>query len=656
MRGPRAINLINMPLQIVIPEDADLIRLALEDSDHLHHALISAEPRTVLFHGEKYTGYVLHTSEETDKPVPDTINLKVSLIPDLESDVHPSNTQTETQPKLPQVVHRGVSETSGQTQPITVWEFDSVVGSPHFGTSGRVVIAASFQTRPIEQELALLSIRERAKQSLESSTSLDLNLPAENLLEELNNGNAKPFKAPVTLPSSLVARKSRSSRIFSQRRVSDVLPEEPAPPACGVESARVYLSTCIPLHMKLRSTKAGGRSDQLLTTLQIEASEQMFAFAETNKNYDYSIRLLAVDVGFQFGTSTQLGNLRFPQLLALNEMLKVTYKLVSFDSVADKDPAAMSKPFNIKLTAQVERKDKLGGETILLGNKVSTSWAPILEFGASAPPLNSQLKSQLAQPLRSKKQLSKLPQFSITPAKKSVAINSVVSVNNVAALGSPYASGRSPFQKAASPSALRPLLPSISSPALPSQRGSAAKRKFSRNVAPFPDLPLNMTINLSNWSATLSGLRLTFGGPQCVTLRQAISWRVQAINNTGRVLRLSLLYSPTKHHVGGTHYAQYSNSSHSILSTEKKAPQPFQAMSRLQIYSKYMDLRSSVPGVIVLSNEVSMGVLDHNQVGEAEFEFVGVTKGVFNLDGLRICESQSGDVIEIGKLLEVFVK
>ena len=57
---------------------------------------------------------------------------------------------------------------------------------------------------------------------------------------------------------------------------------------------------------------------------------------------------------------------------------------------------------------------------------------------------------------------------------------------------------------------------------------------------------------------------------------------------------------------------------------------------------------------LILNNDIRMGPLDPNAVFETEIQLI-VSKGIFNLDGVKVFDMNSGDGIDFGKLVEVFV-
>lgn len=77
--------------------------------------------------------------------------------------------------------------------------------------------------------------------------------------------------------------------------------------------------------------------------------------------------------------------------------------------------------------------------------------------------------------------------------------------------------------------------------------------------------------------------------------------------------------------------------------------------NKLQLYSSYNSLKLNTNGIIILNNDIRIGPLDSNTVFETEIKLIGLSKGIFNLDGIKIFDINSGDGLDFGKLVEVFV-
>lgn len=112
-----------------------------------------------------------------------------------------------------------------------------------------------------------------------------------------------------------------------------------------------------------------------------------------------------------------------------------------------------------------------------------------------------------------------------------------------------------------------------------------------------------VTVNLS--TNNMTGLRLTFKGRLSISLGEVVTWRLQAINTGSN--RMSLV----------------------VKSTE-------------------------FDGVFVLDNGLRIP-LDANSVFETDIKIFGVSRGIHTLEGTKIFDVASGEGLDFGKLVEVFV-
>jgi len=159
-----------------------------------------------------------------------------------------------------------------------------------------------------------------------------------------------------------------------------------------------------------------------------------------------------------------------------------------------------------------------------------------------------------------------------------------------------------------------------------------------------------------------TGLFLTFKGDLSIELGKIVTWKIQAINQAGRTLNLSLIVkNPRRRH---PIYLQNDSSSGAALgnvsSTNMVCPDDstdssLHIYNKLQLYSQYNLLKLGRGGVVLLTNDVRLGPIEPNQVVETEIQLIGIAKGIFNLDGLRVVDLNNGDGIDFGRLVEVFV-
>ncbi|GEQ69642.1 hypothetical protein JCM33374_g3315 [Metschnikowia sp. JCM 33374] len=625
---------------------------------------------------------------------------------------------------------------------VSIWKFVASAGCPHRETTGQLELSVSLENPYISAETSSGSTwgaplenpdplpeksTETSHKSVVSgppaSESPNYKVRSENLLEELNHGiRKKPAQKyqlfyaaedPVsvkgqgsprrrdhqtkTMKTTATAAEVTKSKLNSSKN-SAAEHEELSSRlqnrlSLGLEDDHQthQVSTSAPLQLRLRTTRAGGRMDFLLTTLRIEAPDSLVAFSKTRKQEKYALHILGLETEFKGGQITQLGEMDFPRRCDLNDIINLTYKLVNneipepFSEVSSDSSSSsgsgsdspcpsgsgMSKPLVIKVRVRVEKTDVSGicdeTEWVQVTDEISTTWMPILDFDGTVQAPNHPVRVPTPQGIqqsqfRSKSTNLKPSQPVGAYAKKSVTIKSFSSSSALSNPSSPY-SGRPAWAVPASSTNLRPSTPSKSSPLLSVSRNGGAKKKLQRNIISQCGASSSLVVNLaSDISAVLSGLRLTFTGNPRVDAGRIITWKVQAINQTNRLLKLTLTANPVKKQTVSNPYSYSFNgsarsSSYTTLAStdEKKASNGPSIQSRLQLYEQYNACKREKPGVVLLSNDVGLGILEPNQVFESEFSFICLSKGIFNLNGLRLVESSTGEVVEIGRLLEVYV-
>ncbi|CAN3372760.1 hypothetical protein DIURU_004751 [Diutina rugosa] len=142
-----------------------------------------------------------------------------------------------------------------------------------------------------------------------------------------------------------------------------------------------------------------------------------------------------------------------------------------------------------------------------------------------------------------------------------------------------------------------------------------------------------VTVNLSV-NNILSGLRLTFNGRPTIEMGDVAVWRLQAVNNSPNRITLSLLVQQKQFSlpVGADPEA----CDNTQLSLAYQAPKP-------------------QTGVVVLDNGLRIGPLDPNSVYDTDIRLFGVSRGIHNLEGVKIFDVHSGEGLDFGKLVEVYV-
>ncbi|EGV66058.1 hypothetical protein PSN45_003121 [Yamadazyma tenuis] len=254
-----------------------------------------------------------------------------------------------------------------------------------------------------------------------------------------------------------------------------------------------------------------------------------------------------------------------------------------------------SRQVTVTLNLQV-----LGPAASPYSSTISTSWSPLVDFNLVAPPISNSLKSMLTQ--------AQPPQ---TLAKRRLVTTGASSLSTANTLS---------FKKTAT----NPVL----------------FRKGSSNSS--------MTVNLCNpgISPSLFGLKLTFNGNLTVPLGQVTVWKLQAINNSSSNMMLSLVLQGQK---------DISASTPSVSQQPLRQRDLVPAYMKPALFSLYNSLKLDNNGVLLLDNDVRIGPLEPNSVFETNVKIIGLSRGVFNLDGLNIFDLASGDGLDFGKLVEVFV-
>lgn len=601
-----------MSLSVVVPDPAILDTADLEA---LHNALKKCRRRKTLFSGEVVQGYVLYRSTTAQAPKNVQVSYSFEALTDqgLKPESRDPDEVTEVRAEL---VAQGAS-TTNENENITIWKFATGVSSPRLKIGKPVTFTASM----IDP-----SVPTNGHVRAESETSEDSrreNTPQEVVEEHKDAYGPSTLKASETLALQLA------------------------------------------LMMKLKSTKPGGRNDILLSSLSIEASEDLLNFACERRlsNLQFTILNLAVDL--PSGTVTKLSSMKTPAHFGIHDITSITYRLInSIDSQLKNEQPETTQPLHITLDIEITSgKDKIG-------SKISSTWTPILDFGLMAPPISNSLKSssnishsqmqlqfQTPQRLRSSQSLHKKTYLS-TPT-----FNTLPSVPYINAPGTP--TSKSTFGipqrvKLPNPAPGRTQLTNALSQVSQSQPTlKTIKRNYRSFISQPPMASSAVTVNLTTTNNTsLSGLRLTFLGKLDVELGKIATLSIQAVNLSQRTLHLLLIVkNPLKPNpVYSNNYAAASSvSSSNVLGTKEASQQKVLVHNRQQLYHQYHQNKLETCGVIMLTNDVRLGPVEPNAVFESEFDIIGISKGVFNLQGLKIFDVSTGDGIDFGKLMEVFV-
>lgn len=663
-------------LSIVVPEYCELLLRAYEDSDcgaFLAH--LGGPGRSLLFYNEKVTGFVVYAGP-TDKLPPKTVYVEVQTKITSDEDPEPDTVSNSTALNPPEVFTAVLQSPVTQNGPkkcVSVWKFDVAIGSPTQEAGGVTQFRVSLvgpSKEPVKENLAQNGHTQPGQ--------------LENLFEGLNFHTAHSrdhrfqFSPHVAQHSGGgVAEHENSNNRHAAAPHTDFLLE---------------IRTVLPLLLRLRSTKPGGRNDILLTTLSMEVSSELAEYAHRTGE-KLSVTVLGVRAALKSGSIAQLGRLAFPKRCTVDDVLTVTYRLVSNDYLDTQravNAGGATKPLRLTVDVQVARSGK-SSPSCCATNTITTLWAPVLDFGHMAPPISNWVKAMTTSPFQVQSQFASLAVLAKNGARKGPKLKSGQSAPQLtpsasvlpplasapllgvaASLAPPAALSLAPpaaltpasslapsFALARPASPLARKLPSANSSPLLSARTVAFPKRTHRSLAALPSASA-VTVNLgANTHSALSGVMLTFQGSLSMDLGAISTWKLQAINQSGRLLNLSVISKARRR---SSIYLQGSSSSGVVLGVLSSNVLPVDLASRglvlyskQQLYSQYNQLKMDKGGVVVLTNDVRLGPLEPNEVFEAELQLIGIAKGIFNLDGLRVIDLSSGDGIDFGKLVEVFV-
>lgn len=661
-----------MPPSIVIPDQLKHILEVLDKGDpaSIYSELSSCSQRSILFYEENVVGFIVHLVDSTDlKEQHEAAYLTVQSQHNAEShneakmflskdeinsvgakhdthlDIHSAIIQTP-------ILRKRFTSDSNNEVSLTVWKFEAPVGYPRSDLGGSITFKVTLEKPHLKHTTLSASGKEENENDRDAMSQVASR--GENLFEQLNLS---------------VSKENRSSFFFSRHslqlnhesdRADSLESEENISQIGGGESCSLTLTTSLPLVLKLRSTKPGGRNDILLTTLSIEASSEMVNVAKKSPNCNYFLNILSLEAVLKGGTATELGNFLFPCLCSINDVINITYKLVNSEQLEQlkQDISELAKTLQIKLKVVMEKQDALSGELTCASNEITTMWTPILNFGLISHPINHSKKANPSYFLV-QTQFEPLSNESKHPLgnglKKSVTISDVINI------AKPLPSIDT--LRAPSPNPTRMFHTSASSPILPMNRnGGHVSRKFPKNMISASGTLLSVTLNLaSTTNSSLSGLKLVFIGDLIIELGKVVTWKVQAINKSGRQLNLSLMVKNLKRLTAASLYGISSgsglaSSSSNVLSADDdKLKVNVSVHSRTQLHHQYNQLKLEQGGVVFLTNDVRLGPIEPNQVFESEILLIGISSGIYNLDGLRVFDMNTGDGIDFGRLLEVFI-
>lgn len=673
-----------MGLTIFVPRNCSPLIQKFDEADceSLYGQLSAWPARSLLFYEELVVGFIIHTVQTTETTdLPQTVYLEFKSSSSKYSlangdsricDVSTDDVSALTLEVFSAVVQNPITcdvDVDGLRTTTIIWKFEVPAGYPKHDMAGHISFHASLVNPHLQ-----VPVHENQDDSGRTNVESPLPIQTGNLLEGLNFYiSQKPTEHFLFSPRMVTSDSQPQPEAENETIVHlvNLDHEEPNP----IDSTSLSIPLSIPLIVKLRSTKPGGRNDILLSTLSIEASSELLNFVATDKDTCY-IHIMGLELLFRSGTITELGHLSFPRRWHVDDVVNITYKLVNNDYLdsqmkhATGAPPNTSRPLQINMRLQIQKYDSLSEEYVNTSNEISTLWSPMLEFGFLAPPISTALKTynnnshfQVQSQFNS---LAPLVKHNGSVPRKTVMVNNVIGVNK----SRPSLPSASPSLSLAPSLLAHPPSPHVrqvpsssSSPLLSLTRGGQFPTKKSiKSAMTLPTISSSVTVNLtSNVTSSFAGLLLTFKGDLSIELGKIVTWKVQAINQAGRTLKLSLIVkNPRKRHSlylqnDSSSGAALGNISSSNMLCPDESVDSIQIYNKLQLYTQYNLLKLGRGGVILLTNDVRLGPIEPNQVFETEIQLIGIAKGIFNLDGLRVVDLGTGDGVDFGRLVEVFV-
>lgn len=371
----------------------------------------------------------------------------------------------------------------------------------------------------------------------------------------------------------------------------------------------------VPLTIKLKSAKPAGKNHILYANFSIEASPELVELFKKGFCNGFQIQEVALD--FTDGNYEDLNFLKFPLCCRVEDSLSLTYKFYNVD-ISEKEPRGeyghALKNVSILINCRIIKfEDSSAFKAIT--NKISTRWTPLLDFALMAPPINDYLKTSNSPLIDSQ------TSFSPKPARKNAyrILSSAATDTNIAINSS----------------------------------SSNLLRKNTKIFSSIPS-PVSMTVNLTTTNSALYGLVLTFLGKLSLHVGEIIEWKLQALNTSQSSMNLSLYVhnSPTVRTTATPRVD--SQSSPSLVHTKPEVAE-LALQNRLQLFNTYSALKEKANGIMILNNDIRFGTLEPKRAFETSIQLLGISSGIYNLQGLRIFDISSGDGLDFGKLVEAFV-
>ncbi|KAK6454066.1 KRE11-like protein [Scheffersomyces xylosifermentans] len=610
-----------MSVSIVLPSQPEKLH-DIKDLDKLLFLLKAANRnRKIVFFDEAIVGYIIFTDKDNSHQGKTSISLDGTILPaDIVENQNPEKYISainnfrilDTYLSEDDIVLDGYSET--EEAHCRIWKFEVPITYPRRKFSNPILFLSCVlhdNDRVVGSEVVEQNIQNSDDEALPDY------VPGRdgNLLSEMN------YQELVTAENSIL----ENSIVVNQ-----------------AIKATIRVPVSVSLVIRIKSTKPAGRNNILLATLNIESSEEFSKLVgETmGESVDYYFTIKSLLMDFKFGEIKEIktDGYDFPLKFRSQESINLTYRLINNEFLdnelknVESNNLQFSRPVNIKLVLQVQKFSPSMGSYENISGTITTAWSPYLDFSIIAPPINNSLKTS--------NNYSQLQSQPVIPNSGSLQSQKSLNTRKSAVLNNIY--------KSKSPN------PNIYG----NHNGGQSTSNASLNSVATSSVTVNLT---TGNNSTLAGLKLNFKGKLNVKLGEVINWKIQAINNSPNRLNLSLLvqnpinFNPIYSTATSSSNVSSSNLLNSEATSGNSSNNDIIVYNKLQLYSMYNTLKMSTNGIIILNNDIRIGPLDSNTVFETDIKLIGISKGIFNLDGIKIFDINSGDGLDFGKLVEVFV-
>lgn len=649
-----------MSILIIVPCDEALAGTEA-DGNELLQLLLHQPTRSLVFFDEHITGYVIAEANEVVQLERRVIHLDISIIPDeltssvdngqsLSGDRRNSDDANDVKHhnhnvnyNIGEIVLNDDNIVFDDGSNYIIWRFDIDIVYPR----------KKFKNPKLS---IIASLGDNSDETVDVFTDelphLVKSLKLPNYEAEITNNLFSELKTEINHTNEENHELNTSSIDVSSKSIDKFTGDKPmAYRRSSIYTTSISIPVAISLVLRMKTTKPAGRNNILLATLNLEGSEELnnnFDFDIIDENYCFKIIDLSVEFTFGLVIKFSADTYSFPYIFKSIDMVSFTYKLTNTERV-DKDKSIdNSKHVNIKLILQVLKYNPENNSYSNVSNVITTKWAPYVDFYTIAPPINNSLKTST--------NYSKMQSQPILPSqgnhnpRKTAMLNSIYNAKSPTNLHNP---------NLAPQFTISPSSPLLQQP-----------KKMSNRLASSAS---SVTVNLTtNNNSALSGLKLTFKGKLSIALGEVVIWELQAINKSNNRLNLSLIVQNTINFTPIFTSNNLAVSSSNLLPPEIDVNNMYSEgvksnnkagdnkskiliQNPLHLYSEYFSQKLNTNGVIILDNDIRMGPIEPNGVFETEIKLIGTSCGIFNLDGIKIFDISSGDGLDFGKLVEVFV-